>query len=222
MLDTFDYTKEFVVSSSLIDSVHFNENDGTVVLDVNDELYRYSGVNGQDVSALVRADSVGAHYNKVFKPTFGPAEHLGYWDDLEPNLVPVEKDQSVPTTPKGLYLVDGSEAPEVDAPTKEYSLSVFDNTVSGAPLRVVEGSDEEPTKEYSLSFEDEAPEVSAAEGIEGVREIVVHFTLDSFDRKFKFTAEGATSVEGAIEELNDYVSKMRATGRVRKVVVKFD
>lgn len=237
--DSFEFTKEFDVSSSLIDSVYFNENDKTVVLDVNDELYRYSNVSEGDVSALVRGGtgslrdgSVGAYYNRTFKTTFGPGEHLGYYEDFDPEQVSVRKDQSVPTTPKGLVdaptlsVVRGENSRDsvltvapggfvsapADEPTKEFSLSVFDNTVSGAPVAV----SDEPTKEFALTVvEDDAAPVR-----EGVS-VTVHFRLEDSDKKYKYKAE-ASDVYDAIEELNQYMLKVGARGDVVKVVTKFE
>jgi hypothetical protein len=246
---TFEYTKEFFVSSSVIDAVYFNENESSVVLDVNDELYEYTGVDSFEVAKLVKGGntgSIGNYYNTIFKTKFGPGKHLGYYNDWDAVEVPVEKNNSTPTTPKGLvYASTHTEVSEdkstltnvldLDEPTKEYSLAPVatpdkERYGDGEPLFV----NDEPTKEYSLAtpdntgwaldfnFDDEVPAEDDVKGIDGVREIVVHFTLDNFsDRKFKYTAE-STSVEAAIEELNDYVSKMHARGRVRKVVVKFE
>ncbi len=238
-----EYTKEFSgFSSSLIDEVLFNENDDTVILDVNDWMYRYSGVKHVDVADLVSADSVGGYYNTYFKEKFGPGEKLGFYSEVEVILVPVKKDQSVPTTPKNLVEASGmrvvninnygkavptaagdyahlSVVPDREGPaeatTREYSLNVFDQSVSGAPV----ATSDEPTKEYSLNL----PGLSVVAD-DDVLDLtfVVHFTLKGVDGKYKFVAEYAETVEDAIEELHTYVSRMGASGKVKKVVVKFN
>ncbi len=229
MTDIFAYTKEFSVSSSLIDSAWYNENDETLVLDVDDELYRYSGVPGEAVSALVRGGdtgSVGAHYNRVFKKAFGPGEHLGFWDTVEPVWVHVIKNTPTPTTPKGLVDISFNDVVDAvdnyldsQAPTKEFSLNSEPTVVKFDPPLVVDVS--EPTREFALSFDEGAPSVAEVEGLDNVKAIVVHFTL-SGDKVYKYKARTSHNVEDAIEELNDYVSLVGAKGRVRKVVVKFD
>jgi hypothetical protein len=105
MSEVFEFTKEYLdVESSVIDEVYFNENDNTAVLDVNDWLYLYSNVQASDIGDLLNSDSVGAYYNQVFKEKFGPAEKLGHYTDWDGVNVPVYKDQSTPTTPKGLVI----------------------------------------------------------------------------------------------------------------------
>jgi hypothetical protein len=198
--DVVEYTKKFDVVSSVIEGVYFNENDNTVVLDVNDTLYKYDNVGGLDVGALAVADSVGAYYNQTFKKKFGPAEQLGDYDEFD--FVQVAVDKETATAGVAKDLTDN---------TKEYSLSLPD------PEPVVL-DDPSVTKEFSLSFDEIAPEVPAP--LEGVKKITVHFTLDGYDRVYKYVANALT-VEDSIEQLHHYVSALGARGKVKKVVVKF-
>lgn len=50
----------------------------------------------------------------------------------------------------------------------------------------------------------------------------VHFTLDGYDKVYKYKGLKVGSVDEAIESLNDYVVRLGAKGKVVKVVVKFD
>lgn len=226
-MNELDFTKEYDVSSSIVEGVYFNENDSTVVLDISDVLYRYSDVTVGDVSELVTggdSGSTGTHYNVVFKHKFGPAEKLGYWNNYNYNQVPVNK--QTPGTPKGLY--DGSvetisaanlssHSPrgyDVEAPTKEHSFNVFDHSVSGSPVAV----DDEPTKEFSLTLADETTGVDVSDSDVT---ITVHFTLDGSDKKHKFVST-EDEVVYAIDELNEYISRFGAKGKVSKVVTRFN
>lgn len=242
-MDQFYYTKSFETSSAVVDTAYYNENTGEVLLDLNDKMYLYQNVPSEAVALLVRGGehgSVGRHYNEVFKPAFGPAEHLGWYDDVETFQVVKEKTDTTAPTPKGLYttpdsirisMADSAYAGSAVGPhltvaadnsdaTPEFSLNVFDHSVSGSPVTV----EDEPTREFSLNLvtdEDEAD--TSGEDPYGVSKVVVHFTLDAYsDRVFKFVAVDSKTVEGAIGELNAYVSKMGATGLIKKVVVKFD
>lgn len=216
---TFEYTKSYAPDSSLIDAVYFNENNSTAILDVNDELYRYVGVDQNDVSELVDGDeygSVGAYYNRTFKPKFGPAEHLGHYSEFEASRVAVTKNNDTPTTPKGL--VDAGE-------TKEYSLApatVFESELDAARVDNVNAvyavNDTSATREYSLT----SPIKNNSESSLGEVDIIVHFSLDDFDAEYTYEANDSDTVEGAIGELNSFVSRMGARGRVRKVVVNFE
>jgi hypothetical protein len=116
----FTYTEEWYPKSSLVEGVFFNANENFVVLDLNDEIYRYDDVTRDDVKKMLDADSVGSYYNLYFKQQHGPSEHLGEYDEVDWEKVPVE-----------------------NKPTKEFSLS---GTISAD--NVVEGNF--PTKEFSL------------------------------------------------------------------------
>lgn len=197
--DSIEYTKTFTVYSTLIDGVYFNENDNTVVLDVDDTLYRYSNVSHADVAELVKADSVGAYYNQTFKPTFGPAEKVGYYTDVHYHSVPVKKNS--PGTPKGL----------TEDATNTVNAYVF-TTPSTATASSA------PTKEFSLNSEPTGVETVTTDDSVRVR---VHFTLNGSEDTYKYDAT-ATDVNDAIEELHEYVKRVNARGKVTKVVVRFE
>lgn len=115
--EVFTYTKEYGVSSSLIDSVYYDQNEREVLLDVDNSLYLYSGVSPEDVEALVSGDetgSVGAYYNKSWKGKFH-SEYVGYWDEVEYREVDVKQ-------PYATVSVSPAEVVSVPRSTREYSL----------------------------------------------------------------------------------------------------
>ena len=207
--ETVGVTKSFTVSSTLVDQVHFNENENYAVVDLNDELYLYRGVSADDVAALVRGEngSVGAYYNRHFKTKFGPGEHLGTWDDWEFETVPVNKDTA--GTPKGLTTTAGTVYTAPTAETPQYSLGDISVPVSNGVS----------TKEYSLA------EIPSTTGVDAGGEnttTTVYFTLDGVDGKvFEYNASAVDTYD-AVDELNDYVSRIGTRGKVRKVVVEFE
>lgn len=199
--------------SSYVQAVYHNENEDFVVVDLDGTYYKYNNVPADAVADLVSAYSVGAHFNTDFKTTYGPSEELGEWFDVTEYAVPANK--NTPGTPKGL--VDATNTSGF-----EYNLNRFD-IKTNQDVKVfdaVESNDvfggTEPTKEYSLTLPDDA----AVEVDDDIR-VTVHFTLDGFDKKYKYVAK-ATDVNEAVEELNDYVASFGATGKVRKVVVNFE
>jgi hypothetical protein len=190
--DTFTYTHEYEVdNSSLIEVVYYNANDRSAVIDVNDEWYRYTNVDKADVERLVNGEdengSVGAHYNRHFKPRFGPGEHLGSWwgwDAVSEDEVPVTTYVTGDVVKAGTVIARSNE----------------------------------PTKEYSLQPVPEKPAVTD----NGVAGVIIEFTLDGIEGKtFTFDALSVT-VEDAIEELHNYVSRIGTTGKVVKAVINFD
>lgn len=209
-MNDFTYTEEFYVVSSLIDSVYYNANDRTAVLDVNDRIYRYSDVDRDDVEALANGrdsnGSVGAHYNRVFKTKYGPGEYLGDYDEVDYDIVPVEGKP----TPKDLR-EDNSPEPSnrfafvSEGSTTEWSLGTPD-TASTATA----------TKEYSLTLPEPASVVEDSD----VESVVVTFTLEGFDREFEYEAN-SSDLTDAVEELHNHVKAFGAKGRVRKAVVTF-
>lgn len=202
--ETAEYTKSFSVSSTLVDGIYFNENENYVIIDLNDELYKYDNVTADDVAALVRGDagSVGAYYNKYFKAKFGPGTHLGEWDDWDLESVPVNKE--TPGTPKDLTNLNV----DAFAPTKEYSLADISTPITNGVS----------TKEYSLA------EIPSTNGVDAGNEgttTTVYFTLDGVEGKvFEFNASAVDTYD-AVDELNEYVSRIGTRGKVRKVVVEF-
>lgn len=208
--ETAEITKSFVVSSSLVDEIHFNENENFAVVDLNDELYLYRGVSADDVAALVRGEngSVGAYYNRHFKTKFGPGEHLGHWEDWDFETVSVNKDSA--GTPKGLTTTAGTVYIAPTDETPQYSLGDISVPVSNGVS----------TKEYSLA---EIPSTNTGvdAGSENTK-TTVYFTLDGVDGKvFEYNASAVDTYD-AVDELNDYVSRIGTRGKVRKVVVEFE
>jgi len=192
----FTYTDGYDVDSSVVDAVYFNSADNSVVLDLNDEMYRYTGVSRNDVENLVNAASVGAYYNVYFKRDHGPAEHLGHYDDLRWTKV---------------------SNIEVQDATKEYSLA------SPAVANAYDGissitNTSAPTKEYSLK----SPEVSVPETDEFVDVTsTVFFVLGDSDKVYEF-ASNKDNLDDAIGEVNDFVTRVSQKGRVVKVVFEFE
>lgn len=214
--EIIEYTKIIDPDSSLVDGIYFDENENSVVLDLDNDLYLYEGVSAEDVAALAAGDngSVGAYYNKVFKHKFGPSEPIGSYLEWDFELVPVNKDAA--GTPKGLTYPTPSAATvssvAVDVPTKEYSLQ----TVRGENERtsVLVGGE---TKEYSLA-EIAKPGVTTSDGVS----TTVEFTLDGVSEKVYTYEANTDDVYDAVEELHAYVSRMGATGKVKRVVVDFE
>lgn len=203
----FTYTKEASdAASSLVEGIFYNENDQTMVVDLNDSLYQYTGISEQVFSDFVAADSLGAHYNTVVKVNYGPADYLGNYDDLDWNRVAVN---TKPTA-------------DVTSNDWTYSSDSINTTITAGPGQIYIANP--PTQEVSLA----TPEVPSNPATGGIDDSVVeatfkvHFTLVGHDKKYKFDAESANSVEAAIDELNAYVSRLGARGVVSKVVVKFD
>ena len=194
----FYYTKHFGVSSSLVDDVYYNENENFVVIDLDDAMYKYDGVTSEDVTALVKgADydgSVGKQYNFVFKTKHGPGEYLGQWDDVDYDLTaPIAKTGGVPKDLTNATTISGQ---------------TVTGTLSSVPA----------TKEFSLKTPPALKVVTSEDDSVSIR---VHFRLDGSDEKYKYDAD-ATTVDEAVEELNKYVSRLKARGVVTKVVVKFE
>jgi hypothetical protein len=234
MTINFDYTKYYPVNSSAVDAVFHNENDNTLVIDWDDELYRYSAVTKAEADAVAAGNyglntggSVGRSCQNL-KAAKGPGEYLGTYDEDEvyENRVEVKQSVGVPkdfVTTAGVTLnnvstINGEPVGLPNGPTREYSLktpAVETVNVGGA----LSGNDEEPTKEYSLR----TPEAPAAAGLDDAagETYTVFFTLDDGDREYEFNADDALDLEDALEELNEYVSRVGARGKVRRVVVNF-
>lgn len=199
-MNDFTYTREFNVSSSLVEGVFYNANDNYVVLDLNDNFYRYNDVSEDDVTNLITASSVGSYYNLDFKHKFGPGEYVGHWDDVDYDYEPVL--HGTGTTPKDFTSADKVE------PTKEFSLQ---------NPAVASAVDSTKTNEYSLA---EIPQPNAATVSNAVS--TVFFTLDGTgDKVFEF-ASNKESLDDAVQEVNQYVSRLNAHGKVVKVVFEFE
>lgn len=193
--ETFTYTHEYTVDSSVIEGVYYNANDGYVVLDVGEEFYLYKTVTQADVEDLVEGDengSVGAYYNRVWKSKFGPGEHLGNWYDWD------EFYEDTRETPQQAF--DRVKA-QADAVVNGYQLENHD-----------------VTREFSLQ-----PIPEKAVGVSDVESAttVVYFNLpDVGDKEFQFKAS-TSDVYEAVDELHEYVSRIGQRGAVKRVVVEF-
>lgn len=237
-MTNFEYTKAYETASSFVDVVYVNENDDYVVVELTNDFYKYKGVPAYAVSNLVGAGSVGTHYNTVFKPAYGPGEHLGEWLEVDEVQVPlnkpagdVRKDLIVGTINVDNDLANVIAFPVAAtlsanrdgavAPTKEFSLNVFDQTVSGAPI--ADASTE--TKEFSLNIFDNAEDTGLyfeEDNEIGVKSIVVHFDL--YGKKAKYKADSDDPYD-ALEELHEHLVRVSVKAkdvRPRKVVIKFD
>jgi hypothetical protein len=202
---THSYDNGIDFESSIIDNVFYNVNSRTAVLDINDYYYEYRDVPAEAVEDLINADSVGAHYNKVFKSAFGPSKYLGAWEECDLNSVPVNKDFDSTPVAKDFTVAEDTVAVE----TKEYSLQTPNQ------VRVDEGFD---TVEYSLRTP--APLQVAADNVTDDVKSTVFFTLDGGDREFTFESD-KSDLYDAVEEVDNYVKRLGARGNVRKVVFEF-
>lgn len=225
-MTTIEYTKsydeDYDFTSSLVQSVRYNENDSSVAIELNDNYYRYTNVPLDAVEDLVNADSVGVHYNTVFKRTYGPGENLGPWYDVRLNEVPatayVGKDfESAPVgkdfitiSGEGVTLSSDGSATFTNEPTREYSLT----TPSAA-------SADSPTKEYSLKTPEPEPLDETLWGSDETVKSTVFFTIDGGEKIYEFASE-QTDLVDAIAEVNDYVSVLGAKGKVVRVVFDFE
>jgi hypothetical protein len=199
---TVQYTDYLPVNSSAVDDLYFNGNDNTLVVDWDDSLYRYYGVTRAEAQAVqigqyggqpASHPSVG-RAAQVLKTAKGPGEYLGNYNDVDFERVLTRPAAGVPK--------DFTTATFV----KEYSLG--EPAVSGA---VATNS----TKEFSLQ-----PVALAPENLEPDDVVTLFFTLDGAEMEYEFEAD-STDVQEAINELNEYVSRLKARGRVLRAVVEF-
>lgn len=206
-MDSFEYTEYFYPNSSWIEGIYFNANTGEAVLDLNDELYLYPDVDRDEVAALAFAESPGAYYSTVFKPNFGPAEHIGNYDDVDSYKVAEVTPKNLVTTPEPEKALTTSPEPEKNFVSVGHSLGAPDSKDSGSSVQ------DYPTREHSLAPIG-SPGVEAVDGWK----TEVFFTLEGSDREYVF--ESALIDAGhAVEELNDYISAFGAKGKVSKVVI---
>lgn len=82
-----EYTEEFNTVSSLVDDVYYNDNDKTMAVDLNDQIYRYNGVPRSVFEAFREAPSKGRFYTANVKRAYGPGEALGWYDNIVFNKV---------------------------------------------------------------------------------------------------------------------------------------
>lgn len=206
MTTIFEYT-DFADTdnSSFVDFVHYNSNDNSVAIEFTDDVYVYDGVSESDYRALVEADSVGAHYNTVFKHRYGPGTHLGSWKEVE--YEEAKQVVSTPTTPKGLNF-DTAETP-----TKEYSLASV-SPIRSEPVLLDDVKVDEPTREFSLAPVGSRV-ASTTDGNETYEVI--------FNGGRSFTPKGnITSVDDAVWALNEIGDMLDVEVKVEKVVVTFE
>src|SRR5690349_19856459 len=97
MTFSVEYTDSFTGNSSLVDGAYYNENDRSLTVDLNDEIYRYNGVPRSVYEGLRDADSQGGYYGRYVKRSYGPGSHLGNYDYA--NFFEVSK--STPATSVG-------------------------------------------------------------------------------------------------------------------------
>lgn len=147
---SYEYTEIFEnFKSSFIEGIYFNENDGTVALDLKNEIYVYKGVTREDVVKLVSAPSVGAAYS-AFKDMYGPAELIGSWSfDLF---------KEVEVEPKTIKWTDGSLSSSGSDILTSSSISISTGGWIAVPHKnheitfTIDGLDEERT--YSTLAKD--------------------------------------------------------------------
>lgn len=214
---TVEYTHEWFPYSTAVDGLYFNSNTNTLVVDWDDALYAYEGVTLVEAERVATArdagGSVGARAAEL-KAAKGPGTLLGDFNDAEFDEVDERVSVGVPKDLK----YDAQTTPINDR-TKEYSLGA-------PPVQVVNNYSTyaapvvEPTKEFSLQTPEPLDE-STYEDIDGAVSVTVVFDLDGLGKDYTFKAT-AINVEDALEELNDYVGRINATGKVRQVVVDFE
>lgn len=103
-----EFTEARDTASSAVEALYFNENDNTLIIDWNDELYRYSGVNRQEYEKVLNGTGFGGSVGRAasaLKQKYGPGEHLGDYDDVDDRMRWV-----------------GFKRPVLQSVTKEFSL----------------------------------------------------------------------------------------------------
>lgn len=78
----FNYTRHFDGDSSLVKNVYYDSDTEECVVDLGDNIYKYSGVPVRAFNDFDDAISRGRYYN-VFKRTYGPGEYLGGSYDVD-------------------------------------------------------------------------------------------------------------------------------------------
>lgn len=80
-MTTFNWTDMWVLDSSAVDEVYYNDNTQELAVDLHDTVYVYSGVPRSAYEDLVYAASVGRAFQQI-KRTYGPGDKLGYCADV--------------------------------------------------------------------------------------------------------------------------------------------
>lgn len=205
----FYYTAELdQLYSTAVDTLWFNANDNTLVIDWDDNLYRFTGVTEQEALS-VAAGTYGGNSGSVgraaqqLKKDKGPGEFLGYYDELDWERVDVAQTTAVP---KDLRTYN-TYNPAAAEPTKEYSLRAVPQAES---VNVT------ATKEFSLKTPEPLKVVE-----ESRESTTLFFTLDGFEKVYEFEAE-SVDLDDALAELSAYVKRVGATGKVVKAVIEFE
>lgn len=79
---TVTYTQDFSPFSSLVDDVYYDADTRELTVDLNDEIYRYSGVPEQVFNDFRSASSAGGFYTPEVKRKYGPGDYLGHYDEI--------------------------------------------------------------------------------------------------------------------------------------------
>jgi hypothetical protein len=203
-MTTVNYThRKSDFASEVVDEIFYNEKtkELTVVLNDTENVYKYSGVLVHVWNAFEQAVSKGYFYNKLVKPTYGPASNLGWADTVsfedanEAQVYSIHAGNSV-GTPKGL--------------TTNEDTKVSTN-VTAFPLKA------ESTATYA-TVHTSAPEVKFDDAIS----TDVVFNLGGSDATTTFN--DVVTVSGAVAEITR-IAEMLGLGKaltIKSVTVNFE
>lgn len=121
-MTTVTFTAQADPGSSAIDDLYYNENTQELTVDLDDRIYRYSGVPKDEYYTFLNAASAGNHYGGYFKRTYGPGEFIGDWDEISFEREAV-KSQSIGTPQNFVHTGQTLVTNVVASNTANYSLT---------------------------------------------------------------------------------------------------
>jgi hypothetical protein len=209
-MTNFEFTKDYPsIDSSAVDDLYYNANDNTLVIDWDDEMYRYSDVTEAEADAV--ADGTYGNANgsvgraaQALKVSKGQGEYLGNWIDVDFDKVVVKEK---------VLAGNGLVAKNLADATREYSLQTPRRLATEAV------ADESPTKEFSL----QTPHLTVVPDNDALADVTftVVFSLGSSSGEREYVADTTEGMAEAIEELHDYISRVGLSGKVVRVVAEF-
>lgn len=78
----FEFTSNHEVNSSLVEELLYNSNTQELVVDLNDRIYKYTGVPQYVADEFANSYSPGSYF-QTFKRQYGPGEFLGHYGSVE-------------------------------------------------------------------------------------------------------------------------------------------
>lgn len=190
-MTTVNYTLDAYPASSLVDGIYYDENTQALTIDLNDDIYTYAKVPVDEFYTFVAAASAGKHYPYI-KRTYGPAEKVGVWDEINFKRVNKPATDTV-GTPKGLTDDTINVAVNSNRPGLITGGTYVTNT----------------TNTFSLT----APETEA------VLDHVVEFTVNGQEKAHTVKT---TSVDEAVGALNEIADMLDLTFVIKTVTVHFE